>query len=135
MNNFIELENGQFLFNDFGKYRPNICYILDQKLESISDLPWGDGHANNYNLEGRSLRVLTGNFWVSKKGNPCFNPCQNGKHHLVREDWGGGGDRGDLFENKDFLYFRRASSNGGGQGITYAVIPCGWTKKISLEDI
>ena len=129
--NIIQLEDGRYLFNDFGKYRPNLSFILPNQ----EDLKWSKIPSNSLNLEGRILDSVVGNFWVSRKGSNCFEPTTNGKHILIREDWGGSGDRGDLTQNESMLYFRRASSNGGGTGMTYAVLPINYKNKVSIDDI
>lgn len=86
-------------------------------------------------MEGRYLRCLRGDYWKSEKGTNCFRPKADGKHILVQESWGHRHDRGDLEMEDGMVYFRRASSNGGGNGYTYAILPFGWTKEISLDDI
>jgi hypothetical protein len=139
---FTKLDNGQWLYLDYGKYRPNLTFVLDEipidteMNESIDFLPWKEIHMNYYNIDGRVIDVLPGNFWVSKKGTSCFHPTMEGaKHHLLRERWGERRDRGDLSEEEGALYFRRASSNGGGRGFTYMVVNRDWRKSISIDDI
>lgn len=79
--------------------------------------------------------MVKGKYWVSAKGTHCFEVRGDGAHYLCKEDWGGGGDRGDINQEKGFLYFRRASSNGGGQGNTWFVIPCSYRKAMSEDDL
>lgn len=143
--NFVALSDGRFLFNDHGKYRPNLTFILaeiprckeeyNNGAEGIQYLDWGETHANAFNLEGRNMKSLEGDFWVSAKGTNCFAPKKGGKHILVSEDWGGGGDRGDLSQIEGMVYFHRASSNGGGTGNTYAIFPQGFKVAVSVDDI
>ena len=135
----IQLENGQYLLNDYGKYCPNLTYVFNKE-----NVKWDDGRVyfnweninpvEMFNLECRTLSALRGDYWKSKKGTDCFRPHANGKHWLVSERWHGRGSR-ELFNHQDFRYFRCASSNGGGTGHTYAVIPVGWQRRVSIDDI
>jgi hypothetical protein len=127
----IKLNNGEFLLKSYGKYSPNLTFVLPNE----DGLIWGETHAKAFNLDGRHMSCMVGDFWTSLKGTNCFKPKKNGRHILVYESWGGGGDRGDLVEHDDMLYFRRASSNGGGTGNTYAVLPVNWKASVSVDDI
>lgn len=143
--NFIKLNDNRYLYNDCGKYRSNLTFILNnvpvskgewnKGEEGFEYLEWGQTHANEFNLEGRMMKSLVGDFWVSPKGTNCFAPNPKGKFILVCEDWGGSRDRGDLSSLESMVYFRRASSNGGGTGYTYAIFPLGWKQELSINDI
>ena len=145
--NFIKLDDGRRLYNDYGKYRPNLTYVLTEipmrtnrprnlpDCQDISCLPWTDCHARDFNFDGRVMRKLSGDFWISQKGTACFAPKADGRHILLREDWGNKRDRGDMQKMIGMVYFRRASSNGGGVGTTYAVVPKDWCVSINIEDI
>lgn len=128
----VLLDNGNHLMNKFGKYEPNLCFI--SKMPYIM---WRKTTPKEYNLSPKcSLCYVRGTYFKSKKGTDCFRLDDNGPHILLRDNWGGAFERyrgGNLPE--DQLYHRRASSNGGGCGYDYAVIPLGWQKVISEDDI
>ena len=147
----FETETG-FLVNDFGKYRPNITFIvpkvydLDKNGKPINPLKYAEDRevTDNMNLDfDGSASFIFGDFWRSKKGGACFrpkNPMQ-AKHLLIRVGWGGcfnshRGNYPDGVKSIDgVLYFRRASSNGGGAGCDYWVLPVGYTRMIHDEEI
>ena len=147
----FETETG-FLVNDFGKYRPNITFIvpktydLDKNGKPINPLHYTEDRevTDNMNLDfDGSASFIFGDFWRSKKGGACFrpkNPMQ-AKHLLVRIDWGGcfnshrGNYADDVKDIDGVLYFRRASSNGGGSGYDYWVLPVGYARVIHNEEV
>jgi hypothetical protein len=88
------------------------------------------------NLENGSLDFMRGSYFVSKKGTKIFKIDPNGQHMLLRDDWGGAFNdyRGGTLP-EDQLYYHRASSNGGGSGYDYAVIPVGWKQVLKEEDL
>lgn len=134
-----------FLVNMFGKYKPNMSFIvpvehhLDRDGNYISFLKYKEADekiidALGVDFNGNGVpEILFGDFWHSKKGGACFRP-KNPKaanHLLLKVTWGGafskhrgqyeaedGGGQAYLAE-----YFRRAKSNGGGQGYDYYVFP------------
>lgn len=137
--------NRRFLINKFGKYKPNMSFIIpcehyvDRDNEPVSFLKYEEADKKlvdalgvDFNGNG-SPEVLFGDFWRSKKGSACFAPKspKQAQHVLVRVNWGGafskhrgqyaaedGGGLSYLAQ-----YFRRAKSNGGGQGYDYYVFP------------
>lgn len=147
----FETETG-FLVNDFGKYRPNITFIvpktydLDKNGKPINPLHYTEDREviDNMNLDfDGSASFIFGNFWRSKKGGACFrpkNPMQ-AKHLLIHVGWGGcfNSHRGNYSDDvkgiDGVLYFRRASSNRGGAGCDYWVLPVGYTRVIHDEEI
>lgn len=131
MNNKIKLTNGEFLFKDFGKYGSRLHLIHPSE-----ELLWEVDTPENYNLPTTTLYSLKGEYYESKKGTKCFHIKADGPHVLLRDPWGGAYNHyrgGSLPE--DNLYFYRASSNKGGCGCDYAVVPVGWQKELSIEDI
>lgn len=147
----FETETG-FLVNRFGKYRPNITFIVPKTydlnkngkpIDPLSYIEDREVTANmNLDFDG-SASFIFGDFWRSKKGGACFrpkNPMQ-AKHLLIRVDWGGAFDRHrgnypeDVKDIDGVLYFRRASSNGGGSGYDYWVLPVGYTRLIHDVEI
>lgn len=147
----FETETG-FLVNDFGKYRPNITFVvpktydLDNNGNPINPLHYIEDRevTDNMNLDfDGSASFIFGDFWRSKKGGACFrpkNPMQ-AKHLLIHVGWGGcfNSHRGNYSDDvkgiDGLLYFRRASSNGGGAGCDYWVLPVGYTRVIHDEEI
>ena len=78
----------------------------------------------------KSTGLLYGEFFRSKKGGAMFRILspEIAPHILVSEDWGGsrgdndGSIRGKSIQN-NLVYYRCASSGGGGMGREYFVIP------------
>ena len=147
----FETETG-FLVNYFGKYRPNITFIvpkvydLDKNGKPINPLHYVEDRevTDNMNLDfDGSASFIFGDFWRSKKGSACFRPKSpmKAKHLLIRVDWGGcfnshrGNYSDDIRGIDGVLYFRRASSNGGGSGYDYWVLPVGYTRVIHDEEV
>ena len=136
-----EAGSGQYLVNVFGKYMPNITFVISSSFELdehervmnpfvyISDQEVTDEMNMNF---GGDAKFMFGDFWRSKKGGACFRPKDpmQAKHLLVKITWGGafdssrGNSRGGSLPG--VLYFRRASSNGGGAGNDYYVLPVGY---------
>lgn len=138
--------NSGFIFNDTGKYRPGLTFVLDSGFELdkdgkvVSPIQYvGDREVTdsfNLDLDGEAS-ILFGDFWKSQKGAPCFRPKDpmRAKHLLVKVDWGGcfNRSRGVWKEEAEVagaLYFRRASSSGGGYGHDYWVLPVGYVRQL-----
>lgn len=144
----FEISEG-FLYNCTGKYKPNVSFLLPFQFELdatgklvnpltyINDPAVTDSF--NLRLDGEAS-FLFGDFWRSKKGGACFRPKdpQQAKHLLVRVDWGGcfnrsRGQKEGYAEEAGALSFRRASSNGGGSGYDYWVLPVGYVRQYDGE--
>lgn len=86
---------------------------------------------------------MFGDFWRSKKGGACFRPKnpQFAKDLLVRVSWGGcfNSHRGTYSDEANAIegvkYFRRASSNGGGAGNDYWVVPVGFSRILHIDEV
>lgn len=132
----IFVTNGEVLCNRFGKYQPNLCFVLNE--ENISDVWEDSGNKYNINWDGDVVE-LRGDYWISKKGTKCFRPNKEGKHVLIRVDWGGcfNPTRGKEYsEIKNIAeYSVRASSNGGGNGYNFYVLPYGFHREVSIDEI
>ena len=128
----IKLSNGNVLMNKFGKYEPNLCFIC-----AYPHIIWEDIEAKDLNLDRGDFKCLHGEFFVSKKGTKCFRIKKNGQHILLRDNWGGAFNnyRGGTLPEEGALYYRRASSNGGGSGYDYAIYNSNWQFQLSEEDI
>ena len=132
----VELTNGEVLCNRFGKYQPNLCFVLN---EEGAQLGWDDKIPNlNLEFDG-DLDYIPGDFWVSKKGTHCFRPKKDGKHILLRVNWGGCfvSTRGCEYEEVKPLaiFSRRAGSNGGGTGYNFYIFDKNFHREVSIEDI
>lgn len=141
-----------FLVNDFGKYRPNITFVVGKEVELdangkfvnplqyIRDREVTD--SMNMNFDG-DAEFMFGDFWHSKKGGACFRPKSPkvAKDLLVRVSWGGCFDshRGTYSDEANAIegvkYFRRASSNGGGTGNDFWVVPVGFVRILHIDEV
>ena len=76
---------------------------------------------------------------MSKKGTKLFKLNPMGKHYLLKDEWGGAFNnyRGGKLPTTDrgAVYYRCASSNGGGCGNDFSVIPIDWKNTLSEEDL
>lgn len=138
----IILSNGEYLKEDYGKYSPNLTFVV-----GFEDIPYYkylelDNILDNINIKwDGEATVMYGDYWVSKKGTRCFRPRKKGdaSHMLVKVSWQKGGERSTSGKNpeaeKYALYHRYARSNGGGTGNTYYVFEAGFVRPVSLEDI
>ena len=132
-----------FLVNDFGKYRPNITFVVPKDFERSpiayrSDEPT-HRMLDNMNVGfGGETSVLFGNYWKSQKGGACFRPkpIADAQHVLIRCGWGGAFSRTrGIGYVDDAPYSRRAASNGGGLGTDYVVVPIGYYRVVRDAEI
>lgn len=146
-----ETETG-FLVNIFGKYCPNITFIVDKEAEldangkPINPLHYSSDHevtdSMNMDFDG-DAEFMFGDFWRSKKGGVCFRPKnpEFAKDLLVRVSWGGcfNSHRGTYSDEANAIegikYFRRASSNGGGAGNDFWVVPVGFFRVLHIDEV
>ena len=146
-----ETETG-FLVNIFGKYCPNITFVVGKEVEldangkSINPLHYSSDrevtNSMNMDFDGEAT-FMFGDFWRSKKGGACFRPKNPkvAKDLLVRVSWGGcfNSHRGTYSDEANAIegvkYFRRASSNGGGAGYDYWVMPVGFSRVLHIDDV
>lgn len=132
-----------FLVNDFGKYRPNIVFVISKNFERSpiahrSDEPTKKMLANmNIDFDGETS-ILFGDYWQSQKGGACFRPkpVAEAKHVLIRCEWGGASSRTrGIGYVRDVPYYRRAASNGGGVGSDYLVVKVGFCRVLHDDEI
>jgi len=133
-----------FLVNDFGKYRPNITFVIPKEFDGNplayrSDAPVKEMTRDmNIGFDGET-GVLFGDFWKSQKGGACFRPkpIANARHVLILVDWGGAFSRtrGIHSDVAEAAYYRRAVSNGGGSGNDYLVVPVGFYRVLRDAEI
>ena len=149
--NSYEIDGG-FIANYFGKYLPNITFVVGKEMELdtngniinpirfVKDREVTDGM--NMDFDGDAT-FMFGDFWTSKKGGACFRPKdpREAKDLLIRVNWGGAFDnhRGtysdEAKEIEGVKYFRRASSNRGGSGYDYWVVPVGFYRVRSFDGL
>lgn len=143
----ITLNDGTLYLACFGKYEPNLGILFDPKDKEHVN---GDNSCRLFvnedirkveeelNLTDSCLdgRVF-GDFFTSKKGTKMFRVKADGKHQLLRDSWGGSFNdyRGGVLPSEGALYYRRASSNGGGTGYDYAIYPRDWKRSVSIDDL
>lgn len=137
--NAILLDNNKYLVNDYGKYCSGITFIIapSEILNYEYSTDWRLEEKLNTFWDG-SPSFMYGNYWKSKKGSNCFAPCdkKDAKHILIALKWGGcGSSTSGSSKMQNALYYRKASSNGGGSGYTYYVIQKGSRNSYSEEDI
>ena len=133
-----------FGVNDFGKYRPNITFIISKDFDGNplayrSDAPTREMTRDmNIDLDGE-VGVLFGDFWKSQKGGACFRPkpIANAQHVLMQVGWGGAFSRtrGVRSDVAGAVYYRCAASNGGGAGNDYLVVPVGFYRALRDAEI
>ena len=145
----VVMSSGDYLLKHYGKYNSNLGIIVPKSDSHIG--PYGDDkkirlfqepdmlEKSIFNLGSGTLDSIRGEYFVSKKGTKLFRVNPNGPHVLLRDDWGGAFNsyRGGKLPTieKGALYYRRASSNGGGTGYDYCVVPIDWKLEISEEDL
>ena len=144
-------QNNTLMIADFGKYRPNITFIVPDKwtldsngkIESpirfISEARLTDNM--NIDFNASKEEVLFGETWKSKNGKQMFKitPPNKAKSVLIRANWGGAfassrGQSSEYAKNIEVDYFRIASSNGGGAGYDYYIVPVDFIAKRDLEN-
>ena len=145
------LTNGNYLIEDYGEYSTNLSFIVQKNDGHIRRDEHGNqciyllDNTNNaevingteFNIASCYLRTLRGNFFVSKKGTNIFKVDPNGQHILLRDEWGGRWDPDDVGYRlpTGALYFYRTPADDDDSGYDYAVVPFGWKREISEEDL
>ena len=137
MDNVITLDNGKFLIRDYDKY--------GSKLSILSTLPkvvWEETQPKEFNIASKREKIICrvyGEYFITKKGTKCFRVNPNGKHMMLRGFYGGAMRCADLLydvrNNPEVIYHKDASSNGGGLGYRYLIVPRDWKQSLSEDDI
>lgn len=140
----LSLDNNDLIVNMFGKYEPNIVFVLKNEYKSylydFEDMPSDIRHEINIKWDGTAY-IMYGIYWISKKGSKCFTPTDKAvaTHILINNHWGGCFEhsRGREFDLASSLseYSRFASSNGGGTGYCYYIMKKGTKNVITIDDI
>jgi hypothetical protein len=144
----VILDSGDFLLKHYGKYKSGLGIIVpknsaqvDAEKRYIKLFRAEDRISyDDLNLGGKGqLDVVRGDYFVSKKGTKLFKLNPMGKHYLLKDEWGGAFNnyRGGKLPTTDrgAVYYRCASSNGGGCGNDFSVIPIDWKNTLSEEDL
>lgn len=133
---YISLDNGKWLDNQYGKYNPNLTFVFDHKsgYDWIKITEVEATSMFNLILDG-NIEIMYGQYRKSKKGTDVFDLTKKGQV-LVKVKWGGAFSKTRGYTIPDAaLYSRRASSNGGGTGYTYFIVDIGWKYQLSEDDI
>lgn len=136
--NIIKLDNGNYIFFHFGKYKSNLNIIisnLDKNFEGMFEK--NDKLTKQLNLDFTgSIDYLYGRYFKSKKGSNMFDITGDKHHILIRIDWGGAFNDSDGLNTipKEVLYYRRARSNGGGAGYDYLILPKDYKARYTIDN-
>lgn len=144
MQKSLLLLNNDLIVNMFGKYNPDIVFVLKDEYKSYIQ-KYEPMHidmrtALNILWDGEPT-VMYGRYWISKKGSKCFTPTSKemATHVLIKNSWGGAFDhtRGREYDLVSPMaeYSKSASSNGGGMGYSYYVLKIGVKNVITIDDI
>lgn len=145
--------NGNKKFNvvDVGKYNSGITIEIPQEwtidrsrkpespISYISVKELTDGM--NVDFDG-DASILLGRYRLSKNGRPVFELTEptKAKDTLVRVNWGGSfnrtrGQYKDYAEEVGASFFTRRSSNGGGVGNDYWILPVDFVRDMQPRDV
>lgn len=145
--------NGNRKFNvvDAGKYHSGITIEVPQEwtidkrrkpespISYISAKELTDGM--NIDFDG-DASILLGRYRLSKNGRPIFELTEPTKARdaLIKVNWGGAFDRSrgqyeDYAKEVGASFFTRRSSNGGGTGNDYWILPVDFVRDIGSRDV
>lgn len=145
--------NGGNKFNyvDVGRYNSGITieipreWTIDKRRKLESPIKYfcekriTDGM--NIDFDGNASFLL-GKYRLSKNGRPVFEitPPTQAKDVLISVDWGGAfnttrGQYEEYAEKVGATFFRKRSSNGGGVGCDYWILPVGFVKDMDSRDV
>jgi hypothetical protein len=133
------LGDGVWIFNDFGKYRPNMTFVAD----NLGGFVLQSGLKNSMleselkELDTRLKVQYRGHLYTSKKGKTCFKVDPNGSEVFISADWDGYKEHNDgvlVGFDKHALWTWEGKSNGGGIGTVYMVVPIN-VKALVLDDM
>ena len=132
--------NGEYLIRKYGKYNPGLCVIVPQDNTVLPVMHTGSVFMN-IKFDCNMLMTIEGEFWISKKGTPCFRPKVLGPDILIETSWGGCFEtsRGTEFEETSKMfgckYSKYSPSNGGGFGNNYYIFPRNYYRNINIDEI
>ena len=114
------LSNGEMLIRKYGKYNPGICIVLPPDSPVLPVMVDGSVFMN-IKFDCSIIETIEGEFWISKKGTPCFRPKV-----LEFEE---------ISKLNGCRYSKFAPSHGGGAGYCYYVFPRTYQKTIDIDEI
>ena len=145
--------NGKDKFNllDGGKYGSGSTIVFSQewnidehgKPECPFRLMESEELTDGMNLEfNGAVSFLLGKYHLSKNGNPVFEitkPTES-KEIFICVDWGGAfnptrGQSSYYAKDANALYYKRSTSNGGGTGFDYWILPVDYAKDMEKRDV
>ena len=145
--------NGNSKFNvvDAGKYHSGITIEIPQawtvnkkrNLESPISYIFAKELTDGMNVDfDGDASILLGRYRLSKNGRPVFELTEptKAKDTLVKVSWGGAFNR-TRGQDKDYAkevgasFFTRRSSNGGGIGNDYWILPVDFVKDMEARDV
>lgn len=133
-NGWVKLQGGKFLYRWYGKYMPDLLFI-----SSTPEYNWEEVDFREFNLAPiRDLHLIQGRYFKTKKGVGAFEASNEGPHLLLADNWGGSFNeyRGENSpKTQDCLFQRVASSNRGGSGTTFSVVPIGYKAEYSVNEL
>ena len=131
---WVNLQDGKFLYRWYGKYMPDLLFI-----NAIPEHNWQEVDFREFNLGPiGDLRQIRGRYFKTQKGANAFEASSQGPHVLLGDNWGGSFNsyRGENSPKaQDCLYQRLASSNRGGSGTTFSVVPIGYKAEYSVNEL
>lgn len=131
---WVKLQDGKFLYKWYGKYMPDLLFI-----SSIPEHNWESVDFRVFNLGPiGDLHQIRGRYFKTQKGADAFEASSQGPHVILCDNWGGAfnsyrGENSPKFS--DCLYQRVASSNGGGAGNTFSVVPFSYKAEYSVNEL
>lgn len=132
-NNWFRFKDNSFGLKDNQKY--GSCLLIINP--DLPTLPFKKIDYKEFNLTNGDLEYIIGDYFVTKKNISAFKINPDGKHYLLRDNWGGSFSKyfGNELAKLNTLYYRRSRSNGGGSGYDYAVINIDTKYCPNIDDI
>lgn len=147
----VFLNGNSFNFVDVGKYKSGFTFIIPQEWtmdrEGNPENPvkyfQTPEFTDNMNIDfDGTTYVLFGVYRQSQTGKPVFRITEpaNAQDVLIRVSWGGSSNssRGNTPYDAESIgakFFKRASSNGGGCGCDYWVLPVNFCYNAADQDV
>lgn len=130
----IDIYGWKFLINEYWKYKPNLSFIT-----TVPKVEYDDVDRRDLNFDRWDFGVIYGKFYVSKKWTNCFRvlPKEKAKHILICDSWWWAFNdyRWGTLPEEGAVYYRRASSNGGGMWCDYGIYDINFRNEVSEDDI
>ncbi len=113
----------EWLIKRYGDFGPCICFLFNNNTKKIQ---WKELDLAAYGLtDSRGAFAITGEYWVSGKGNIMFAPKEDGEFILIATEWGGpfSETRGSEYDilKREAIYWHRGISKNKKLGNNYYV--------------